>query len=81
MVQNKGIFWNSKCLITGLAKYRFLRMKEQKLDFIAVLEIEKKDFSKTEIISVGDKNIFGIGLKLMAGPVVLMKEISMLSFA
>ena len=44
----KGTFWNSRGL-SDLAKYRFLSdlSKEQKLDFIALLETGKKDFSKT----------------------------------
>jgi hypothetical protein len=42
----KRIFWNSKGL-SDLAKTRFLRetSKEQTLAFIALLEIDKKDFS------------------------------------
>ena len=44
----RGIFWNSRGL-SDLAKYRCLShlSKEEKLDFIALLETGKKDFSKT----------------------------------
>ena len=49
----KGIFWNSRAL-SDLAKYRFLSdlSREQKLDFIALLEIGKKDFSKTVLNNI-----------------------------
>jgi hypothetical protein len=42
----RGIFWNSRGL-SDLAKSRFLRdtSREQNLDFIALLETCKKDFS------------------------------------
>jgi hypothetical protein len=42
----RGIFWNSRGL-NDLAKSRFLRdtSREQNLDFIALLETCKKDFS------------------------------------
>ena len=42
----RGIFWNSRGL-SDLAKTKFLTdtVKEKKLDFIALLETGKKDFS------------------------------------
>ena len=46
----KGIFWNSRGL-SDLAKSRFLAdtTKEQNLDFIALLETSKKDFSQSTL--------------------------------
>jgi hypothetical protein len=65
----KGIFWNSRGL-SDLAKSRYLddTTKEQNLDFIALLETCKKDFSQLTL----DKEFFyGIGLHLMGGQVEL----------
>jgi len=44
----KGVFWNSKGL-KDLAKIKFLAdiAKEKSLDFIALLETGKNDFSPT----------------------------------
>lgn len=55
MFNMKGIFWNSRGL-RDLAKFRFLSdiTKEQKLDFIALLETCKRDFSNACL-----KNICG----------------------
>lgn len=52
----EGIFWNSRDL-SDLAKYRFLSIisREQKLDFIALLETEKKDFTKTVLKNGGQE--------------------------
>lgn len=49
----KGIFWKSRGL-SDLAKYRFLSdfSRVQKLDFIALLETGKKDFSKTVLDNI-----------------------------
>jgi len=46
----KGIFWNCRGL-SDLAKYRILSdlSREQKLDFIALLQTRKTDFSKTAL--------------------------------
>jgi hypothetical protein len=46
----KGIFWNSSGL-SDLAKFRFLSdtTKDEKLDFIALLETRKKDFSQSTL--------------------------------
>ena len=43
----KGIFWNSRGL-SDLAKTKFLAdtVREQSLDFIALMETGKKDFSQ-----------------------------------
>jgi hypothetical protein len=51
----KGIFWNSK-ILSDLAKFRYLSdlSREQKLDFIALLETGKEDFSQTTL-----NNIYG----------------------
>jgi hypothetical protein len=51
----KGIFWNSRGL-SDLAKSRYLddTTKEQNLDFIALLETCKKDFSQLTL----DKEFF-----------------------
>jgi len=44
----KGIFWNSRGL-RDLAKFRFLSdlTKEQNLDFIALLEMRRKNYTDT----------------------------------
>ncbi len=44
----RGMFWNSRGL-GDLAKFRFLSdtSKEQKLDFITLLETGKNDFSNS----------------------------------
>jgi len=71
-VQMKGIFWNSRGL-SDLAKTKFLAdtAREQNLDFIALLETGKKDFSQTSLNGLcGGKITFGIGLSLMEGQVV-----------
>lgn len=49
----KGIFWNSRGL-PDLAKFRFLsdNSREQKLDFIALLETGKKHFSQTVLSNI-----------------------------
>jgi exonuclease III len=49
----KGIFWNSRGL-RDLAKIRYLSelSREQKLDFIALLETGKKDFSQTTLNNI-----------------------------
>lgn len=46
----KDIFWNNRGL-SDLAKFRFLSdtSREQKLDFIALLETSKKGFSQTSL--------------------------------
>ena len=46
----KGIFWNSRGL-RDLAKTKFLgdTAKEQELDFIALLETRKRDFTQAEL--------------------------------
>jgi hypothetical protein len=46
----KGIFWNSRGL-SDLAKSKFLKdtVMEQNLDFVALLETGKKDFSQTAL--------------------------------
>jgi hypothetical protein len=50
----KGFFWNSRCL-SDLTKFRYLSelSREQKLDFIALLEIGKKDFLQTTLNNIG----------------------------
>ena len=53
----KGIFWNSRGL-RDLAKFRFLSdiTKEQNLDFIALIETCRKNFTDTELNNIcGDK--------------------------
>ena len=46
----KGVFWNSRGL-SNLAKTKFLAdtAREKSLDFIALMETGKKDFSQTEL--------------------------------
>lgn len=71
----KGLFWNSRGLndFNDLAKTKFLVdiAREQNLDFIALLETRKKDFSQTSLNGLcGGKNSFGIGPSLMEGQVV-----------
>ncbi|XP_062188905.1 uncharacterized protein LOC133892218 [Phragmites australis] len=53
VMDDDRIFWNSRGL-SDLAKNRFLSdlSKEQKLDFIALLETGKKDFSKTVLNNI-----------------------------
>jgi hypothetical protein len=70
----KGIFWNSRGL-SDLAKSRFLRdaSKEQNLDFIALLETCKKDFSQETLDNFsGGGILFGIGLHHMGGQGVFL---------
>jgi hypothetical protein len=65
----KGIFWNSRGL-SDLAKSRFLAdtSKERNLDFIALLETCKKDFSQPTLDNFsGGKISCGIGLPRMVG--------------
>jgi hypothetical protein len=49
----KGIFWNSRGL-GDLAKFRFLSdtSKEEKLDFIALLETGKNDFTQSTLNNI-----------------------------
>jgi hypothetical protein len=49
----KGNFWNSRGL-NDLAKFRYLSdlLREQKLEFIALLETRKKDFSQTTLNNI-----------------------------
>jgi hypothetical protein len=66
----KGVFWNSRGL-SDLAKTRFLRetSKEQSLDFIALLETCKKDFSRETLNNFcGAETLYGIGRSRMGGP-------------
>ena len=46
----KGIYWNSRGL-SDLAKYRYISeaIREQNLDFVAVMEIGKKDMSRANL--------------------------------
>ena len=46
----KGLFWNNRSL-GDLAKHRYIceLVKEQYLDFVAILETGKKDFSVTSL--------------------------------
>jgi hypothetical protein len=46
----KGIFWNSRGL-SDLAKTRFISdtVREQDLDFVALLETGKKDFAQSTL--------------------------------
>ena len=46
----KGIFWNSRGL-SDLAKYRYISdaIKDQQLDFIAIMETGKQDMSKSNL--------------------------------
>jgi len=45
----KGLFWNSRDL-RDLAKYKFLKdtSSDSQLDFIAILETRRDDFSTTD---------------------------------
>jgi hypothetical protein len=66
----RGIFWNSRGL-SDLAKTRFLNdaSKEHNLDFIALLETCKNDFSQAALDNLsGGKILFGIGQHHMEGP-------------
>ena len=49
----KGIFWNSRGL-RDLAKFRFLSVitKEQQLDFIALLETHRSEYTDTELNNI-----------------------------
>jgi len=51
----KGIFWNSRGL-RDLAKFRFLSdiTNKQNLDFIALLETCRKNFTDTELNNMGN---------------------------
>jgi hypothetical protein len=54
----RGIFWNSRDL-RDLAKSKFLNSitREQRLDFIALLETGKKDFPQSKLDPLcGGKN-------------------------
>ena len=65
----KGIFWNSRGL-RDLAKTKFLSntTREQGLDFIALLETGKKDFTQAKLDRYCEgKNLCGIGLNHMEG--------------
>jgi len=65
----KGIFWNSRGL-RDLAKTKFLSntTREQGLDFIALLETGKKDFTQAKLDRhCGGKNLCGIGLNRVEG--------------
>jgi hypothetical protein len=55
----KGIFWNSRGL-SDLAKTKFLgdSSREQSLDFIALMETGKKDFSHSVLDSYCDGKNF-----------------------
>ncbi|WP_211205647.1 hypothetical protein, partial [Bifidobacterium breve] len=55
----KGIFWNSRGL-SDLAKTKILRdtSREQNLDFIALLETCKKDFSYDTLNNFSGGRIF-----------------------
>ena len=46
----KGIYWNSRGL-SDLAKYRYISeaIKEQNLDFVAIMETRKKDMSRANL--------------------------------
>ena len=46
----KGIYWNSRGLL-DLAKYRYIleAIREQNLDFVAVMETGKKDMSRENL--------------------------------
>jgi len=46
----KGIYWNSRGL-SDLAKYRYISeaIREQNLDFVAVMETGKKDMSRVNL--------------------------------
>jgi len=46
----RGIFWNSRCL-SDLAKYRYIAdtIKENNLDFIAIMETGKQDMSRSNL--------------------------------
>jgi len=65
----KGIFWNSRGL-RDLAKTKFLSntTREQGLDFIALLETGKKDFTQAKLDRYcGGKILRGIGLNRVEG--------------
>jgi hypothetical protein len=55
----RGIFWNSRGL-SDLAKTKFLAdtAREKNLDFIALLEIGKKDFSQPVLNSLCWEKLF-----------------------
>ena len=46
----KGIYWNSRGIL-DLAKYRYIleAIREQNLDFVAVMETGKKDMSRANL--------------------------------
>jgi len=46
----KGIYWNSRGL-SDLAKYRYISeaIREQNLNFVAVMETRKKDMSRANL--------------------------------
>ena len=46
----KGIYWNSRGF-SDLAKYRYISeaIKEHNLDFVAVMETQKKDMSRANL--------------------------------
>ena len=60
----KGLFWNSRGL-GDLAKHRYICevVKEQHLDFVAILETVKKDFSVSSLNHVVDGIFCGIFLR------------------
>ena len=46
----KAIFWNSRGLL-DLAKYRYISeaIRDQQLDFVAVMETRKQDMSRSNL--------------------------------
>ena len=64
----KGVFWNSRGL-GDPAKHRFIAelVREQHLDFVAILETVKKDFSNSHLKHLsGGMDFFGTGYHPMA---------------
>ena len=62
----KGLFWNSRGL-RDLAKYKFLfdTSCDHQLDFIAILETRRDDFTTFDFNHFcGGRDFFGIGLHL-----------------
>ena len=61
----KGVFWNSRGL-GDLAKHRYICevVKEQYLDFAAILKTGKKDFSVSRLNHLCDERKFFFGIFL-----------------
>ena len=62
----KGLFWNSRGL-WDLAQYKFLfdTSCDHQLDFIAILETRRDDFTTSDFNHFcGGRDFFGIGLHL-----------------